>query len=389
MTPRTVLIVDDSVVMRRFVQEALRGVPELRVESAADGQLALDHIAQSQPDAIVLDVEMPNVDGLGVLRELNARGVSIPVIMFSTLTERGAQITLDALALGAVDYVPKPTGTGSLQESLKVARRELVPRLRALLGIDTPAPPSSPASRPRFVPTPRPSPRVARAPLVRPSPTAALRTSSRPPVASSPRSTDGARIDLIAVGVSTGGPQALDVFVGGLPSDLAVPIVIVQHMPAQFTAALAKRLNSKTSLRVAEAYEGAVAAPGTIWIAKGDFHTEIGRDGGNLVLRQHQGERVNFCRPAVDVLFQSVARQLPGQALGLVLTGMGRDGTEGAIAMSKSGCPIVAQDAATCVVYGMPRAVAEAGVVSEVLPLPAIAGRVSTLAARSAALQPA
>ncbi len=385
MTPRTVLIVDDSVVMRRFVQEALRGVPELRVETAADGQLALDHIAHSQPDAIVLDVEMPNVDGLGVLRELKKRGVDVPVIMFSTLTERGAQTTLDALALGAVDYVPKPTGTGSLQESLKVARGELVPRLRALLKLDTPTP--APAAAPRFVPSSRPAPRIERAPLVRPAPTAALRTSARQPVASGPRPVDGAHVDLIAVGVSTGGPQALDVFVGGLPHDLAVPIVIVQHMPAQFTAALANRLNAKTPLRVAEAYEGAVAAPGTIWIAKGDFHTEIAKDGRDIVLRQHQGERVNFCRPAVDVLFASVARHMPGQALGLILTGMGRDGTEGAIAMSKSGCPIIAQDAATCVVYGMPRAVAEAGVVSEVLPLSAIAGRVSTLAARSATPQ--
>ncbi len=388
MTPRTVLIVDDSVVMRRFVQEALRGVPELRVETAADGQLALDHIARSRPDAIVLDVEMPNVDGLGVLRELNTRGVQVPVIMFSTLTERGAQITLDALALGAVDYVPKPTGRGSLQESLKVARGELVPRLRALLNLDAHAPKAA-APPPRFVPPSRPAPRIARAPLVRPNATAGLRTSSRQPVASGPRSTANAQIDLIAVGVSTGGPQALDVFVGGLPSDLAVPIVIVQHMPAQFTAALAKRLNSKTPLRVAEAYEGAVAAPGTVWIAKGDFHTEIAREGRDIVLRQNQGERVNFCRPAVDVLFHSVARQMPGQALGLVLTGMGKDGTEGAIAMSKSGCPIIAQDAKTCIVYGMPRAVAEAGVVSEVLPLPAIAGRVATLAARSAAPQPA
>ncbi len=380
MTPRTVLIVDDSVVMRRFVQEALRGVPELRVETAADGQLALDHIAQSQPDAIVLDVEMPNVDGLGVLRELKARGLGMPVIMFSTLTERGAQTTLDALALGAVDYVPKPTGAGSLQESLKVARGELVPRLRALLKLDAPAP----APTPRFVPSSRPAPRIERAPLVRPAPAAALRTSNRAPVAPTPRAAAGARVNLIAVGVSTGGPQALDVFVSGLPSDLAAPIVIVQHMPAQFTAALANRLNAKTPLHVAEAYEGAVAAPGTIWIARGDFHTEVAREGGDIVLRQHQGERVNFCRPAVDVLFASVARHLPEQALGLVLTGMGRDGTQGAIAMNKSGCPIIAQDAETCVVYGMPRSVAEAGVVSEVLPLPSIAARVSALAARSA-----
>jgi two-component system chemotaxis response regulator CheB len=204
---------------------------------------------------------------------------------------------------------------------------------------------------------------------------------SRTPVRpAAPRRAESADVRLVVVGVSTGGPQALDVFVSGLPADLAVPIVIVQHMPPQFTAALAQRLDSRTPLAVSEVYEGAIAAPGTIWIAKGDYHTEVQRDGRGFVLSIHQGERVNFCRPAVDVLFHSVARCAPGQALGVVLTGMGRDGTDGAAAMHRAGCPILAQDAQTSVVYGMPRAVAEAGIVSEVLPLPSISGRVAELA---------
>jgi len=356
-----VLIVDDAVVIRKLVTDALSADPDLEiVGSAANGRIALQKIPQVNPDVVTLDVEMPEMDGLETLRQLRPDYPKLPVIMFSTLTERGAQVTLDALALGASDYVTKPMAVaGGLTEGLQRIREELIPRIKALCrrSIFTPA-----ASE--LAPSVEPASRNgnAGASLARAvgSTAGIVRTATGP-------------IDLLAIGVSTGGPNALAAMLPHIKADLPVPVVIVQHMPAMFTKLLAERLDSQCKLRVREAAEGDQLQPGVIYIAPGDYHMVVQRRGVTPTIALNQDPPENSCRPAVDVLFRSVASLYGPNALGVILTGMGQDGLRGCEEISERGGRIFVQDEASSVVWGMPGFVARAGLAQKVLPLDTMA----------------
>ncbi len=343
MPPIRVLIVDDSVVIRRLLTDIIEADPDFEVVgTASNGQIAVDKMTRLQPDVITLDVEMPVLDGIGTLRLLRERGLSKPTVMFSTLTERGAAATLDAMQLGAADYVTKPSNTGGFDEARERVRVELLPKLRAI-------------GR-RSVPT-----------------TAALRKQAPPvPVGAS------VFCDILAIGCSTGGPNALAEVFDRLPATFGVPIVITQHMPPVFTGLLAKRLDQISGLHVVEAEHGMRVEAGTAYIAPGDHHMEVHGTPGAVTLRLNQDPPENSCRPAVDPMFRSVARVYGAKALAVVLTGMGQDGLAGAQWIKEAGGQVFVQDAETSVVWGMPGAVAEADLADAVLPLESIPAAVQT-----------
>lgn len=352
VAPIRVMLVDDSTVVRRVVGDVLAGDPELEVAgTAANGRLALARLEQVAPDVVVLDVEMPELDGLQTLAELRRRQPRLPVIMFSTLTERGAIVTLDALARGASDYVTKPSNTAGIADAAQRVRDELVPRIKAL---------------------------VLRGHGGR----HAVRGTIAPPV---PRAVRGP-VEAIVLGISTGGPNALATLVPELPADLGVPVLIVQHMPPVFTRFLAERLAARARLPVVEAQAGMPAEPGHVYVAPGDFHLVVERQGpGAARLRTTQDPPEHSCRPAVDVLFRSAARAYGAGTLGVVMTGMGHDGCAGAEAIRAAGGQVLVQDEASSVVWGMPGAVVEAGHADRILPLHLLGAE---LAGRAPRLQP-
>ncbi|HSF26408.1 MAG TPA: chemotaxis response regulator protein-glutamate methylesterase [Actinomycetes bacterium] len=353
----SVLVVDDSVVVRRLVTTALEEDPAIRViGTASNGRLALAKIDQLAPDIVTLDVEMPELDGVATLRALRVDHPRLPVIMFSTVTERGARATLDALTAGATDYVTKPANMGSVAASLAAVREQLVPRIKALCPRDHAAVPTYP----RGVPAAGAGLASARtAPRAR----AGLALATRRP-------------EILAIGASTGGPEALTTLLGALPADLPVPVVVVQHMPAVFTRLFAERLNRSCAIEVGEAGDGQPLRPGVVYLAPGDHHLEVVGGPAGRRTRLTDAPPENYCRPAVDVLFRSVAKACGAAALGLVLTGMGADGRRGAEQLREEGAAILVQDAATSVVWGMPGAVAAAGLADAVLPLGEIAAAV-------------
>ncbi|HEX2892593.1 MAG TPA: chemotaxis response regulator protein-glutamate methylesterase [Marmoricola sp.] len=348
MSSISVLVVDDSVVIRRLVTDVLAGEPDIEVAgTAANGRIALAKIPQLNPDLVTLDIEMPEMDGLETLRRLRAAYPRLPVIMFSTLTERGATASLDALELGAQDYVTKPANLGSVQASMQAVRDQLAPKIRSLcVRRDVPATPVQVRPRP-----------------VAPAPASGARRGLPP--------------EVVLIGVSTGGPDALTTVLSALPGSLRVPVVVVQHMPRTFTRLLAERLDKKSALSVGEAVEGEPVVPGRVLLAPGDFHLRLRRTPAGVVTVLDQGTPENFCRPAVDVLFRSAVTAYGGRCLGVVLTGMGHDGTRGAQSIVDAGGEIIAQDERTSVVWGMPGAVTAAGLVTEVLPLPGVAAAVT------------
>jgi two-component system, chemotaxis family, protein-glutamate methylesterase/glutaminase len=353
--PIKVLVVDDSVVVRRLVARVLEEDAAVEVVgTAANGRIALAKIAQLEPDVVTLDIEMPELDGLATLAELRPRWPRLPVIMFSTLTERGAEATLEALSLGASDYVTKPTGLHNAALAMDSVKAELIPRIKALHG------------RRKLSRMPQ-SAEVA-VPAVRATPAA-------PAVVQPPR--PDARIDVVAIGVSTGGPNALAELLPAFPATFPVPIVIVQHMPPVFTRLLANRLDGRCALRVIEAEGGEILLPGRVHIAAGGQHLTLARQGTSVVTVATDDPPENSCRPAVDVLFRSVATLYGSGALAVVLTGMGQDGLRGVEAIRVAGGPVVAQDEATSVVWGMPGFVVRAGLADAVLPLDAVAAEIS------------
>jgi two-component system chemotaxis response regulator CheB len=338
-----ILVVDDSVVVRRMVSDTLALDPELEVAgTAANGKIALAKIPQVNPDIVILDVEMPELDGIGTLVEIRKSLPTLPVIMYSTLTQRGAEATLEALSRGATDYVTKPSNVGSAAQGLECIRMQLIPKIKGICDRVLDASHSSPLAT-RVVPktiTPRET---------------------------FPRREE--RIDIVAIGVSTGGPNALANLIPALPRDLPVPVAIVQHMPPVFTRLLAERLAAKSQIGVEEGRSGAVLKPGCAWIAPGDYHMIVESDHNQVTLRTYQGPPENSCRPAVDVLFRSVAGVYKLHALAVVMTGMGQDGLRGCEHIREVGGQILAQDQATSVVWGMPGFVANAGLADKVLPL--------------------
>jgi two-component system chemotaxis response regulator CheB len=363
MRPIRVLVVDDTVVVRRLVTDVLSGLPDIEVVgTAAHGRLALTQIPILDPDVVTLDVEMPVMDGLETLAELRRRWPRLPVIMFSTLTSSGAGATLDALALGANDYVTKPTANRDRAAAMDAVRAALVPLVR-LWGR-----PRRPEDDVRPVPAiPRPgapappaAPGGAAPPADGAAPTSRGPTDRRPPLG-------------VVVGVSTGGPQALSRIIPRLPAGLTVPIVVVQHMPPVFTRFLAERLDAQSTVPVVEAEDGMPALPGRVHIAAGGSHLRLESVRGEVVLRHDDGPMENSCRPAVDVTLRSAQQVWGSRTLTVILTGMGSDGLAGARLLHAAGGRVLAQDAATSVVWGMPGAVVKSGIADAVLPLDEVA----------------
>ena len=347
MTPIRIVVVDDSVVIRRVLTDILDSDPEIEVvATASNGRLGLERIAQYKPDLVTLDIEMPEMDGLAAVKELRRTDRRTPVIMFSTLTEQGGSATLEALSLGANDYVTKPGNTGSASAAMERVRTDLLPRIKALVGR------GAPVARTRAGSTATPvAPVVTRAPRVSAAP-----------------------VEIVAIGTSTGGPNALEEVLTHLPADLGVPIVVVQHMPPLFSRLLAERLDTKTRLHIVEAEPGMQLTAGMVVIAPGDYHMTLRQTlAGGVEIQTNQNPPENSCRPAVDVLFRSVAEVYGPRSLGVVMTGMGQDGMLGARALVAAGAEVLAQDEATSVVWGMPGAVARDGLASALLPLDQIA----------------
>jgi two-component system chemotaxis response regulator CheB len=335
-----VLVVDDSVVVRRTVTDVLAEADDVQVVgSAADGASGLRGIGELAPDVVTLDVEMPGMNGLETLGRIREQFPTLPVIMYSTLTEGGARATLDALALGAVDYATKPSSATSREDARDHVRATLTPLVR-LWGKRRAAPP-----------------RAGGAVVRRPTSHAAITV------------TPSAPIRLVVIGVSTGGPDALATMVPSLPADLSVPVVIVQHMPPVFTEMLAKRLDQLGPLPVREAVDAEVARPGHVYIAPGGRHLAVAAEHGALTLHLNDDDPENSCRPAVDVLFRTAARAAKGRLLAAVLTGMGQDGLIGARLVREAGGHVMTQDEASSVVWGMPGYVTRAGLSEAVLPL--------------------
>ena len=351
-----VLVVDDSVVIRHLVMHALREEPDIEVVGAEpDGAAALARIPDVHPDVITLDIEMPVMDGLTALRQIRKLHPRLRTIMFSTLTTRGASSTFEALTLGADDYVAKASNAGSLDQSLASLRGELVPKIRQFFASAT----GSATATARDLP-PKP-------PLAVPCVKAAWTWRSTP-------------FRILGIGVSTGGPQALAQLIPRLPASLRLPVLVVQHMPPMFTRLLAERLDSLSPLRVVEAGDGMEVSPGTVYIAPGDHHLRLRRSGSSLIAALDQGPQENSCRPAVDVLFRSLTESFGKDVLSVVLTGMGSDGLRGTQALKAAGGYSLVQDQASSVVWGMPGAVAEAGLADGVFPLAALGHEIVRLA---------
>jgi two-component system chemotaxis response regulator CheB len=312
-----VLVVDDSAVVRKVLADALREEPGIEVVgAAADPYIARDMIVQLCPDVLTLDIEMPRMDGISFLKALMAHR-PMPVIIISSLTQAGSAASIEALRAGAIDVIPKPGGPYSVDQ----VTSRLKERLRGIREL-------SPG---RLVPRP----------MAAPTPSVTF-----------PGSTRGQ--GLIAIGASTGGPQAIESLLTRFPID-APPTVIVQHMPALFTRSFAERLNRLGPLRVVEAAEGDLLEPGHAYIAPGDRHMLIERRGLRLEVRLSEGAPVHHQRPAVDVLFHSVARLKGLPVVAMLLTGMGQDGADGLLALRQSGAETIAEDERSCVVFGMPR----------------------------------
>lgn len=347
-----VLVTDDSVVIRRLVSGLLNDDPAIEVVgTAVNGRAALQKVEQLRPDLVTMDVEMPEVDGIEGVRRIRAAGHTMPIIMFSTLTERGATATLDALAAGASDYVAKPANVGSVSRSMEQVRDSLIPRIKALVPTrGMPALHAGASSRP-----------VAH---------------SGPVSLRAPASVPLGGYKLLVIGSSTGGPDAVQRLLAALPP-LPVPIALVQHMPPLFTKQFAQRLDRQTRFDVVEAEHNQLLRPGMVSIAPGDFHMEVVRDARGLVTKLSQGPAENFCRPAVDVLFRSAASVTGAATLAVVLTGMGSDGCKGAAPIVAVGGSVIAQDQASSVVWGMPGAIAGAGLAEEILPLDKIAAAIT------------
>ncbi|MEY4669788.1 MAG: hypothetical protein RL518_2487 [Pseudomonadota bacterium] len=360
-------MVDDSAVIRKVLGDLIASDPELEVAgTAANGKLALEQLALLHPDVVTLDIEMPEMDGLQTVQEIRRQGFQVPVIMCSSLTADGASHTLDALSFGANDYVTKPSSHGV--NTREVVGEELVRKIKGLA-----AAPTQPLRGP---------PPVATTTQCSQSGTKARTTILE----------SGVRQDkdfgVVAIGVSTGGPNALQELVPRFPANLQVPILLVQHMPPLFTKLLAERLSAQSSVPVVEAVEGEEVKPGRVYIAPGGFHMEVKRIFGRTLIALHEGPPEHSCRPAVDVLFRSIAKVYGPDALAVVLTGMGQDGVGGCQRIKEGGGRIVVQERQGCAVWGMPGAVVDAGLASEVLSLEEIASVISSGSVAKEGLSP-
>lgn len=361
------LVADDSVVFRKVLSEALASLPEVEVVgTASNGRQALQRVRDLRPDLLTLDMEMPEMDGLAVLDALRQSGDAASVIVVSALTRKGGTLTMRALEKGAFDFITKPdTATAALGREAIV--REIGPRVRAL------------SNRQEIRNILRGRPAV-------PPPVPLGGSGAKPGNAvlngitgRMNQLTTCVRPEMVLIGVSTGGPNALAKLLPAIPGNIGVPFLVVQHMPPMFTQSLADSLASKCALQVREAASGDVVKPNTVYIAPGGRQMRLHPGGdGSKVLQITDDPPENNCRPAADYLFRSAASHYPGRSMAVILTGMGNDGTLGLRLLKRNGCQVIAQDEASCVVYGMPKAAVEARVVDWVLPLEAIASRIVT-----------
>ncbi len=358
-----ILIADDSILFRRVLAEVLTAMPDVEViGQASNGMIAVQKVRDLKPDLLTLDMEMPEMDGLAVLDALKAAGNAPAIIVVSALTLQGGRLTMQALQKGAFDFITKPD-TASAELSRAALLADLAPRIKALslrLGIRGILRGSMlPASS---VPVPSVSPVAVSAENI------ADRMN---------RLAGTAKPEMLLIGVSTGGPNALAVLLPALPARLGVPVFVVQHMPPVFTLSLAENLDGKCAMAVREAEDGMVAEPDTVYIAPGGRQMRLAQGaGGKKTIQVTDDPPENNCRPSVDYLFRSVAHHFPGRAMAVILTGMGSDGTLGLRLLKRHGCFAIAQDEASCVVYGMPKSAVDAGVVDAVLPLESIAARI-------------
>lgn len=347
MKPIRILIVDDSAVIRHLISEVLSGDPALEVvDTAPNGKIALSRIPQVKPDLVTLDIEMPEMDGIETLREIRKVYPRLPVVMFSTLTERGASATIDSLLLGANDYCTKPSGAGSREVALQTVRDQLVPKIKALCSSGAATGPVLPS----MVSKPMGVSRFGKVYLP---------------------------VEAVAIGISTGGPTALAELIPQIPKSCKVPIAIVQHMPPIFTKLLAERLAAISGRQVEEGVDGGVMEPGRVWIAPGGYHMIVKRDGGKVTVKMNLEPPENSCRPSVDVLFRSMAHVYGPRTLAIVMTGMGQDGLQGCEKVREASGQILAQNEETSVVWGMPGYVVRAGLADAVLSLGLIGSEIA------------
>lgn len=373
--PFRVMLVDDSSVIRGFFRRAIEEEPYIEVvSSVGNGQSAVESLAKAKPDVIVLDIEMPVMDGLTALPKLLEIDPDVKIIMASTLTLLNADISLQALSNGAADYIPKPSTNAELH-SAGTFRRELLDKITALGRAKRHLPPED-----------QPEDRLEEGKV---APTAIGRAKST--VVSAPagpitlRSPAILPATVLGIGSSTGGPQALLKVVAGLGAEFELPLLITQHMPPTFTGILAEHLTKASGREVKEATDGETVRRGCSYVAPGDFHMVVEREGSQEIIRLNQDPQENFCRPAVDVMFRSLAKTYGNRLLTVILTGMGHDGLLGGRVVVEAGGSLIAQDEATSVVWGMPGAVAKDGLCSAVIPLENIAAKIRELSGRPVA----
>ena len=355
-SPIRVMLVDDSAVVRSLMVQVLASDPDITVAaSAANGQLAVQLLRSSNVQVILLDIEMPVMDGLTAIPKLLEIDPKVKIIIASTLTQRNAEISLKAMGLGAVDYIAKPTSPRDIGLEGDF-RRELLAKIKShgMVRVKRPKPEPAADLRVRATSSPAPRPAQATSPIA-----------LRKPGLNYPK--------VLAIGSSTGGPQALLAFLRNVPKTIGVPIIVTQHMPATFTAVLAQHLEKACGWPCKEGFDGAVLSPGTIHVAPGGYHMVIEGSSAQLTARLTQTPPENFCRPSVDPMMHSLVKAVGGHVLAVMLTGMGNDGLSGFRKVVDAGGTVIAQDEETSVVWGMPGAVATAGICAAVLPLPELA----------------
>lgn len=372
--PVNVLVVDDSALMRNLVSKMIEATPGLRVaDKAMNGLFALQKIPRCNPDVIVLDIEMPEMNGIEFLKERRRLGIEIPVVILSAVAKKGAEITMEALALGAADFITKPSG--SVSSDIHTVAGELA---RLLLAYGTRYQKSK-GKTPAAYPYESPELMLEREPGTSAPPPPAARRPPKPAEKPVPARSPGP-IDLVAIGISTGGPNALRQVFARIDPMLVPPVVVVQHMPPGFTEEFARSLDRICPLDVKEAADGDLLKPGRVLIAPGDRHLLVEKKSLAAVARLSEAPPENGHRPSADVLFASVAREFGNRALGVIMTGMGRDGARELGALFKEGGITLGQDEASSVVYGMPKVAFELGHVTEQVPLDRMADRISELA---------
>ena len=351
MANKRILVVDDSCLYQRLLSDVINARDGMEVVGvASNGNIALSMMSQLKPDLVTLDILMPELDGIQTLIALRKQWPMVRTVMVSSLTSEGSDAALDALALGASEYAAKPGSAGGVGNIRDDLTNDLLPKIEALLGLGSIKLDSKFTQK-----------KAGSAPCVQRQP---AESSARAVRASGTHS-----IELIAIGVSTGGPDALAKLLSQLPANIGVPIVIVQHMPAQFTAKLARRLDAACALKVVEAQLGDKIRAGTVYIAPGNYHMVLDHIGGDVIVNLNSDEQENSCRPSVDPLFRSIPAIYGSRCLGAIMTGMGADGLNGCEALSAAGCPIIVQDKLTSIVWGMPKLVAMAGLAQQEVPL--------------------